>query len=66
MFYKKKYLELLKENKELKKRLELIAQNNVDRQWEMLCKIDKLGKEIDKLEKENRQFRESSNTKTNA
>ena len=66
MFYKKKYRELLEQNKELKETIKEIMENNTERQWKMLCEISKLGEENEKLEKEIRQIREISNSVRNA
>lgn len=65
MFYKSKYQGALKQIEELKNQIKETNEVMVDRHWKMLCKISELEKENDKLEKENRQFRESSNPKSN-
>jgi len=65
MFYKAKYQGALKTIEELKEQLEKTREDNIDKHWKMLCRINDLIKEVSKLEKENRQFRENSNPKSN-
>ena len=65
MFYKAKYQGALKQIEELKEKLKQNDVITIERHWQLLCRVSELEKEMNKLEKENRQLRENSNTKSN-
>ena len=65
MFYKSKYQGALKQIKELEEQLIEERKDNIDKHWNMLCRINDLIKEVNKLEKEIRQYGENSNPSRN-
>ena len=65
MFYKSKYQGALKQIKELEEKLIEERKDNIDKHWKMLCRINDLIKEVNKLEKEIRQYGEISNSSRN-
>ena len=58
MFYKAKYQGALKTIEELKDKLRQNDVAVIERQWQMMCRINELIKENEKLEKKIRQYGE--------